>query len=155
MKVLKPQNITYLRPANKLIHRSNQSKNIISMARLFFYFAFFLSTSSVLQAQTSAAPSFDHLQFTAKGVASLDLEDWSFFEDAQNHLFYIDFEKVNVNLRQIQVLNSSNEVVFSEEVIDLPVNTIYELDLHQLIAGNYTIELQSYTGAMRKHIKLQ
>ena len=40
-------------------------------------------------------------------------------------------------------------------MFDLPVNTIYELDLTKYQAGKYEIELRSFTGLIRKSVELK
>ncbi len=103
-------------------------------------------------------------QTTAKGaaapdVASLSVEtlgtDWSFYADDDNRTFYIDFEKINVNLSDIVVKNKSGEIVFKEDVLDLPVNAIYELNFDELGKGDYLVELRSYTKTLRKEVEIK
>lgn len=81
--------------------------------------------------------------------------DWGIFEDEENELLYIDFETLNVNLSDISVKDQAGEVVFKEDVFELPVNTIYELDLSSYADGVYEIELRSFTGVIRRRIEVE
>lgn len=82
-------------------------------------------------------------------------EDWSFYSDDENKLYYIDFENLSANLSDIVVKDSNGTVIFKDDVFDLPVNTIYELDMSTYKAGTYEIELRSFTNVMRKSFTLK
>lgn len=82
-------------------------------------------------------------------------EDWTIYADEENKVFYIDFENLTFNLNDIVVLNESGDVVHEDEVFDLPVNTIYELDLSSQRAGTYYIELRAFTGLIRKTVSVK
>lgn len=79
-------------------------------------------------------------------------DNWSFFGDAENDVLFIDFENLSVNLSDIVIKDQSGATVFSEEVLDLPVNTIFEIDLSTFKNGQYEIELKSFTGTMRRKL---
>ena len=81
--------------------------------------------------------------------------DWSFYTDDENKVYYIDFEAINVNLNDIVVKDEYGQVVFKEHVLELPVNTIYELDLTQFPSGNYRIELRSFTKVIKKELQVK
>lgn len=100
--------------------------------------------------------------FTAKSglMTSTDLkelppQDWSFFADEENNLFYIDFETIPVNLADIVVKNDDGDVILKDKLYDLPVNTIYEIDTSAYPSGTYHIELRSYTSVIRKEIEVK
>ena len=83
---------------------------------------------------------------TPKGI---DKDDWSFFYDSENEIYYIDFETVNMNLTQVKMVDLSGKELISDKVADLPVNTIYELDCSSLENGNYFYQLKTdklYSG---------
>jgi hypothetical protein len=82
-------------------------------------------------------------------------DNWSFFHDEENHTYFIDFETINLNLSEIIVMNKVGEVVVKEDVIDLPVNSIYELDCSTFPKGEYTVELRSYTKFLSKKIAVK
>lgn len=86
---------------------------------------------------------------------TLNGDDWAFFLDNENKVYYIDFEAISVNLSDLKVVNKDGDVVKSDSKLwDLPVNTIYELNISDLKPGNYQIELRSYTGVIKKEIVL-
>ena len=45
--------------------------------------------------------------------------------------------------------------IVSDDVTDLPVNSIYELDFGKLEDGEYTVELHSYTEVSKKRLFLK
>ena len=112
-----------------------------------------LSTSTVLSAQSFANNS---KEFVAKGFTLTEVtdQDWSIYSDEENQIYYIDFEKITFNLNEIVVLDEQNNVVFREEVFDLPVNTIYELDLKPFGKGDFSIEIRSFTNFIKKDISV-
>lgn len=101
---------------------------------------------------------------TAKEVATLltqpektstSTQDWTIFHDEENNFYYIDFETFKVNISDIVIKDQANKIVFEEDVFDLPVNTIYELDMNNFKAGKYRIELRTFTNIIAKQIELK
>ena len=83
------------------------------------------------------------------------LKDWSFYTDNENHMLYIDFEKIDVNLSSVSVKDADNKVVFKDENLwQLPVNTIYEVDFANRPKGTYTIELRTFTTILKKIVTI-
>ena len=104
-------------------------------------------------------------QTTAKGVSTANIESvapltilgdasLSIYSDDENQTYFIDFEKISVNLSDIVVKNKSGEIIFKEDVYDLPVNSIYELDASEFGTGDYVMELRSFTGVIKKDISV-
>lgn len=116
-------------------------------------FVFVSSVSYQLFAQSSSSINTNPLISTTS-VLNMNSTDWSFFVDDENHIYYIDFEKINVNLNDIKVMNEEKEVVLEDQLYDLPVNTIYELDLSGFPSGVYEVELRSFTGMTKKQITI-
>lgn len=108
--------------------------------------AVLLTTASLgsLTAQSSFVPSGS--SSTAKA------DSWSVYADSENNLYYIDFEKLRVNLSSIVLLDANGKIVFEKEVHHLPVNTIFELDFNAFTEGKYVLELRSYTTTLRENI---
>ena len=77
------------------------------------------------------------------------------YADAENDLYFVDFESLSVILDNIVITNESGKVVLEKKVFDLPVDTIYELDLSEYANGRYNIDLRSFTGTLRKEITLK
>lgn len=106
------------------------------------------------QSVTSNITADLNLESTFKSIAPAG-DDWTVYADEENKLFYIDFEKLKVNLSDIVVKNETGEVLLKENVFNLPVNTIYELDFSRYKPGAYEIELRTFTGAITKKISIQ
>lgn len=117
----------------------------------FFTACFFLAFFSVSFAQ-NAPSGLLASNISPKGIVE---EEWSFFFDAENEIYYIDFEAISLNLTTVKVVSKTGEAVISDNVADLPVNTIYELNCAQLAEGNYTVELHSYTEIIKKEVTIK
>ena len=115
----------------------------------FFLFTAVLCCISLgsLSAQTAST---DYVSSSSQQTLASD--DWTIYADAENHLYYIDFEKLRVNLNTIVLQDEQGKVVLKDEVFDLPVNTIYELDFSSLPIGRYQLELRSFSGVIRETI---
>ena len=124
-------------------------KTIIPVLLCFF-------VAGALSAQSMATTT-DIKSFTAKGATETELtdENWSIFKDDENQVYYIDFESLSVNLSNVVVKDASGEVLLNDDVFDLPVNTIYELDMSQYQQGEYQLELRSFTGIIRKKVAVE
>jgi hypothetical protein len=114
----------------------------------------FLFAGNVLLAQPGTVGK--DSEFTEKGgYTNFNSESWSFFVDEEAKIYYIDFEAINVNLSSVVLKNASGKVLMEENVVDLPVNTIYELDLSSYQPGTYEVELRSYTDTIRRKITVK
>lgn len=109
----------------------------------FTVLTFAQTTTSRLLASNDLAP---------KGIVEAE---WSFFFDAENKIYYIDFETISMNLTKVKVVAKNGKAIISDNVADLPVNTIYELDCSELTEGAYTVELHSYTEIIKKEVTLK
>lgn len=81
-------------------------------------------------------------------------ENWTFYLDKENKVYYIDFETISVNLSDIQVKSEEGTIVLKENLWDLPVNTIYELDMSNWNPGKYQVELRTYTGIIMTDLNI-
>lgn len=115
----------------------------------FFLVAAIVSCVSLgsLSAQTASS---DYV--SSSSMSTLTAGDWTIYADAENQLYYIDFEKLRVNLNTIVLQDEQGNVILKDEVFDLPVNTIYELDFSRLPVGRYQLELRSFSGVIRETI---
>ena len=124
------------------------------MQRLVTFFTvltlIFISQTS-LQAQTATTENnFETI------AATFDFDnDWGFHSDQNDQLYYVDFENLKMNLSDIIVKNNIGETLLEEEVMDLPVNTIFEIDFSEFGKGIYQIELRSFTGLIHKEIEIK
>jgi beta-galactosidase beta subunit len=82
-------------------------------------------------------------------------DNWAMYSDEENHKYYIDFQKISVNLNDIHVKNEKGEEIFKDNLFTLPVDTIYELDLSKFPAGKYEIELRTFTQSLKRTVTVK
>lgn len=112
-----------------------------------FAFAFLPEINAQMAAKSPYAST-----LSTSETAVLPINDWSIYADMDSRTYFIDFEQLAVNVNEVLVIDAEGNVVWQEEVYDLPVNSIYELDFSSYDSGNYTIELQAFTGVIRKQV---
>ena len=119
------------------------------MPRLIIAFVFCLSATFTLSAQSLTSISNDNEHYD---LIDVNTTNWSFYSDDDSKLLYIDFEKLTFNVSAIVVVDQEGTELFNDDVLDLPVNTIYELDLNKFKSGKYQIELRTFTGVTKKEL---
>ncbi len=77
------------------------------------------------------------------------------FKDSETNTFYIDFQKLKFNVAEIFVQNNNNNAVLQKQVTNLPVDTIFELDLNTFPKGDYNIILRSTTQEVKYPVSLK
>ncbi|MEZ4951216.1 MAG: DUF3244 domain-containing protein [Saprospiraceae bacterium] len=115
---------------------------------------FFVLIANSSEAQTSAV---DYSGLVEISESLLDLnadEDWSIYTDNDNHILYIDFDKLSFNLNDITIRDKNGDVLFQDKLWDLPVDTIYELDLANFGKGAYSVELRSFTDSIKREVEV-
>ncbi len=75
------------------------------------------------------------------GVSLKDI----FISDYEGVTLFVDFQAVKDEVNSLNVLKD-DVVILKDDVHSLPGNTIYELDLEKLQAGNYLVELETAQG---------
>ena len=113
----------------------------------------FLMICNLSFAQTANSTSYNIE--TSETLLNLNDDNWSFYIDEESQTYYIDFETINVNLSDVIVKSDVGEILLKDSVVDLPVNTIYEIDFSQYGSGHYEIELRSYTGSIGKEVNIR
>lgn len=94
--------------------------------------------------QATASTEIDWANFENE-LNKLSDEDWSFHTNQESKLLYIDFESLGGKMARLQVKSSEKTVVIEDNrLFDLPVNTIYEVNLEKLKRGSYFVELYTY-----------
>jgi hypothetical protein len=129
----------------------------MQLRKLIFTVAFFMVAIAVVEAQTSMA-TVSNDNFTVnedEDLPELEGENWTFYHDKDHKVYYIDFETINVNLNELRIKNSKGDVVFQDELWNLPVNTIYELDFSKFKPGRYEVELRTFTGYIKKDVLVE
>ena len=117
-------------------------------ALLVVFFAFSLN------AQTETA-SIEITNTDNENLVELETNDWTFYSDEDNRVLFIDFDNIDFNLSDIVVKNTDGEVLLKDDVLNLPVDTIYELDFSAFNSGIYQVELRSFTGVIKKEVALK
>ncbi|PSR09614.1 MAG: hypothetical protein DA408_21425 [Bacteroidetes bacterium] len=115
-----------------------------------FFCLITLASLTELSAQMVAKSPF--AAHAAVEMTELPTNDWSIYADEESNTYFIDFEQLAVNLNKVLVKGANGQVIWQDEVFDLPVNSIYELDFSSYAAGEYIIELQAFTGVIRKKV---
>lgn len=118
------------------------------MYKILFTLVFAFIGCCSLVAQEAAIENLELKSFT-------DDKQGSIFIDAEEKICYVDFQSLNVNLDAILIKDESGEVVKDEKVFDLPVDTIYELDLSDLKSGEYAIELRSFGKIITQEVTVK
>ncbi|MEO1260727.1 MAG: hypothetical protein AAFZ15_18155 [Bacteroidota bacterium] len=108
----------------------------------------------LMNAQTSAMADNSTIETELSELPIIEGDSWTFYLDAESKVYYIDFETISVNLSDVKVLDEAGDIVKKDDLWDLPVNTIYELDLTDMKPGKYKVELRSYTGMITKEITI-
>ncbi|MCR9287749.1 hypothetical protein OAF63_03310 [Saprospiraceae bacterium] len=115
----------------------------------------FLFFSVAAFSQIAATSNDGDFVNTTEELTEMTNENWSFFMDEENQVYYIDFETISVNLNDIVVKNQDGDIVIKEDVWELPVNTIFELDFSTFKPGEYDVELRSLTGVLKKTVSVK
>lgn len=106
------------------------------------------------QSLSSAVPSLA-VALSGSDEGADDIAADALYSDRENELLFIDFEQLSVNLKNVVLRNQEGQILFEEEVINLPVDAIYELDLSAYLPGTYRLELHGYTGVIRRAIQVE
>lgn len=97
-------------------------------------------------ASTKPADAISSIDWANFDVAVEETDDWSFHTNATGKLLYIDFESLGGKMSRLVVKSEAKEVVVEDNhLYDLPINTIYEVNLEKLPKGRYFVELYTYS----------
>ncbi len=128
----------------------------------FYWFLLALFGSKYSQAQSSQI----HSPLTAQVDKAPNEIDWAHFEleleenpetwtfriDPTQQNLRIDFEHLLGIPQKMWLLSAQDEAVFEDIYLDgLGKNTIYEINLQPLPAGNYTLEIENEMGELMRH----
>ena len=122
----------------------------MNLKQVFLLVMFLYGCSNITFAQSaSIKESVDINQFTTS------TESETFFFDSEGSICFIDFANFNVNINSVSIYDPAGIQLLSEEVWDLPVNSIYEVDTSKFKSGTYTLVLNTYKGNIRKDISIK
>ncbi|WMX12449.1 MULTISPECIES: hypothetical protein [unclassified Aureispira] len=84
-------------------------------------------------------------------------DNWSFHTNQEGKLLYIDFESLGGKMNRLVLKSSEKDIVIEDNhLFDLPINTIYEVNLEKLKRGSYFVELYTYDNKIiREEITIQ
>jgi hypothetical protein len=119
------------------------------MYKITLVLALALCSAVSLAAQNQA------MSFAGEATTVSEASSSSFLADGEENIYFIDFQNLNVNLNAIVVKDQEGKIVWEDKVFDLPVDTIYELNLSAFHKGNYRVELQSFSKVIQKSITLR
>jgi len=93
---------------------------------------------------------------TEEATSSIDIENyedveqqkqieanWLFLSMDDEKVIYIDFEKIDATVSDV-MLEQDGEMVFLDNVLTLPSDSIYELDMDEFGSGKFTLKLRSF-----------
>lgn len=78
---------------------------------------------------------------TEEGVSLKDI----FLSDYEGVTLFVDFQAVKDDVMSLNVIQEET-IILADDVRQLPGDTIYELDLEDLKAGSYQVELKTAQG---------
>lgn len=111
------------------------------------------STSDIVFSSTSST-DIDWANFENELT---DEDNWSFHTNQEGKLLYIDFESLGGKMNRLVLKSSEKDVLIEDNhLFDLPINTIYEVNLEKLKRGSYFVELYTYDNKIiREEITIQ
>lgn len=121
---------------------------------LLFCSSFVLGQSTAALDANQPTTEVDWANFDAHLV---DTDNWSFHTNAEGKLLYIDFESLGGKMSRLLLKSEAQTIVVEDNhLYDLPINTIYEVNLEKLPKGRYFVELYTYNQELiRKEIAVQ
>ncbi len=123
-----------------------------------FLFASILTTQSFGQT-TTANSSAAIISSTPKEIDWANFENEleetkepeAFYKNQTGKSFFIDFEILGGKMERLELKSLENLIVYEDNhLFDLPVNTIYELNLEKLTRGTYLVELYTFNDEIIK-----
>lgn len=123
----------------------------MSFRRLTFIMLFALTATFAFAQSEIASSDADAMLPTISEVSAKSV----FATDPDSKICFIDFMKIDGYAKQLIVKNAAGDVVLDEPVWELPENTLYELDYNEYKEGNYTVEIQTYSTAIKQQIKVK
>lgn len=130
---------------------SSTNKDLAKLIMRTYLIAFF--TLVFLSCNTMLAQEVSELNGTEISVEDSELTESSGIFNNSKSLF-IDFENLEHLPTNFKVLNDQKEVVFSENLLDLPEDSIYEFDLNNLEKGIYSLQIHTYKHTVHQQLDI-
>ncbi len=77
------------------------------------------------------------------------------FSNNDANIVFIDIEALGGNVNDLAVLNQEGDIVYKENMMGLPSNTIYELDMAEYKKGNYTVRVRTYSDVLKHEVTVK
>lgn len=65
------------------------------------------------------------------------------FQDEEEKILFVDFQKVHSEFNRIEILNVEGELIFEKNIEHLANSAIFEIDYKNYLKGKYTLKLRS------------
>lgn len=121
------------------------------------FFLVLFSTFSLLLFGQQSELQLSSLYMTANNSDDLIIaeSDWAFYADKENATVFIDFEEIEDTATQLEIISENDEVLLTEDLTNVPFNTIYELDVAFLNSGKYSIRIKTYNETINKTLDVK
>lgn len=123
------------------------------MLRVGFAFVVLFFSWATLSAQTATLQE-DDLEIIEITEIPTTAE-WMFASVDNERLQYVDFEQLQDHLTDLLIKDASGNIIYRENVSQLPTNTIYEIDFSQYEGNRFQVELRSFSGVISKGLELK
>lgn len=107
-------------------------------------------TLAFLSCNTVSAQEVSQLE---NSFETIEIEDETGIFNNSTSLF-IDFENLDHLPTNFQVIDENKEVVYTENLLDLPEDSIYEFDLNSLEKGTYSLQIQTYKNTINQKLDI-
>ena len=126
------------------------------MLRAGFALVFSIFSVVALQAQTASTTTTDSDDFEIIEITQIPTtSEWMFSAIDNERLQYVDFEQLQDHLTDLLIKDAAGNILYRENVSQLPTNTIYEIDFSQYEGNRFQVELRSFTGVISKGLELK
>lgn len=73
-------------------------------------------------------------------------KDFPIFKDVDYKVMYLDFELLTSNVKSIKIIKDSKDIAYQADLKEVAVDAIYEINYSDYTAGEYHLELETYSG---------
>ena len=105
--------------------------------------------------QTNNSPSLEWGNDGQANTSSIIItsDNWTFYTSEDR--LYIDLELLGGYATDLSILDEAGEIIITEELMEIPKNSIYELDLANLEKGNYSLKIRTYQDIVQKSLEVE
>lgn len=110
-------------------------------------FAFFSFNLHAQDIAWEASADADFIMLEEEGILIPSL--------VEKNIFYVDLEKLEGGLSDLQLFNQEEEVVLNSSLKEMPSDALYELDLTHIDKGEYLLRIRTYKDEVKKGIVVE